>query len=282
VRRSEGGVLRIGWFATGRGETSPKLLRAAVDAIREGRLDAEIAFVFSNRQPGQFQITDAFFNQVRSYGIPLVTLSDQRFRREAGGEAARAGQPLPAWRTDYDRAVVGLLEPYAWDVGMLAGYMLITTPPLLESHTLLNLHPAAPGQPAGTWQEVIWQLIEGRVRHGGVRIHLVTPELDEGPIVTYCTYPLRGATIDLLWRAAESRPVAEIRDSEGETNPLFQEIRRRGLARELPLVIETLRAFADQRLRVEDGRIMAGTTKIVGGFDLTPEIESSLAKATVA
>ncbi|HYM15175.1 MAG TPA: formyltransferase family protein, partial [Dehalococcoidia bacterium] len=253
-------MLRIGWFATGRGETSPKLLRAAVDAIHGGRLDAEIAFVFSNREPGEFAITDTFFDQVHAYGIHLVTLSDQRFRREGGGEPARAGSPLPAWRTDYDRAVAELLRGYAWDIGMLAGYMLITTAPLLESHTLLNLHPAAPGQPAGTWQDVIWKLIEQRVDHGGVRIHLVTAELDQGPIVTYSTFPLRGATIDLLWRSTEARNVTEIRSTEGEANPLFQEIHRRGVARELPLVIETLRAFAAGRLRFEDGRIMVGTT----------------------
>ena len=85
-------MLRIGWFATGRGEGSPKLLRAAVEAIREGRLDAEIAFVFSNRERGQFDATDAFFDQVAGYGIPLVTLSDSRFRREHGGEIARIGR----------------------------------------------------------------------------------------------------------------------------------------------------------------------------------------------
>ncbi len=275
-------MLRVGWFSTGRGEGSQKLLRTTVDAIRSGRLDAEITFVFSNREPGQFEATDVFFDQVRSYGIPLVTLSDARFRRQHRGAVARSGQPLPSWRTDYDRSVAALLAGYNYDLGMLAGYMLITTPPLLESHPLLNLHPAAPGQPAGTWQEVTWKLIEQRVDHGGVRIHLVTPALDEGPIVTYCTYPLRGATIDLLWRAAENRTVDEMQDSDGETNALFQEIRRRGAARELPLVVETLRAFADHRLRFEDGRIVAGETKIVGGYDLTPEIEGSLAKATLA
>jgi folate-dependent phosphoribosylglycinamide formyltransferase PurN len=275
-------VLRIGWFSTGRGEGSQKLLRAAVEAIREGRLDAEIAFVFSNREHGQFEMTDIFFEQVRSYNIPLITLSDGRFRREHGGQVARAGQPLPVWRTEYDRQVASMLDAYNYDIGMLAGYMLITTPPLLESHPLLNLHPAAPGQPAGTWQDVTWKLIEQRVDHGGVRIHLVTPALDEGPIVTYCTYPLRGATIDLLWRGVENRTVDEIRNSEGEMNALFQEMRRRGAARELPLVVETLRAFADGRLRLEDRRIMAGDTKIVGGYDLTPEIEGSLAKASLA
>jgi folate-dependent phosphoribosylglycinamide formyltransferase PurN len=275
-------VLRIGWFATGRSEGSQKLLRAAVDAIREGRLDAEISFVFSNREPGQFEATDTFFSQVNSYGIPLVTLSDSRFRREHGGEVARLGQPLPLWRIDYDRRVAQLLEPYGCDIGMLAGYMLITTEPLFSWRPLLNLHPAAPGQPAGTWQEVTWQLIEQRVDHSGVRIHLTTETLDEGPIATYCTYSLRGATIDLLWRAVEHRSVDQIRSTDGESNPLFQEIRRRGAAREVPLVVETLRAFADGRLRLEGVRIMAGETRVVGGYDLTPEIEGTLAKAALA
>ena len=275
-------MLRIGWFATGRGEGSQKLLRSAVDAVREGRLNAEIAFVFSNRERGKYPATDEFFDQVASYGIPLVTLSDARFRREHDGEIARKGEPLPAWRTDYDRAVVDLLEPIGCDVGMLAGFMLINTTPLFSWRPLLNLHPAAPGGPAGTWQDVIWQLITDRVDFSGVRIHLSTAVLDDGPIATYCRFPLRGPTIDLLWRAAEHDDITTIRENEGETFPLFQEIRRRTTAREVPLVIETLRALADNRLRIDSERIFAGVTKVVGGFDLTPEIEGSLAKAVVA
>lgn len=276
-------MLRIGWFATGRGEGSQKLLRAAVDAIHEGRLEAEIAFVFSNREPGQFEATDTFFSQVNAYGIPLITLSDSRYRRERDGEVARMGQRLPAWRTDYDRRVVELVQPFGCDIGMLAGYMLITTEPLFTWRPLLNMHPAAPGQPAGTWQDVTWKLIEQRVDHGGVRIHLTTEALDEGPIATYCTYPLRGATIDLLWRNAEHRTVDEMRSADGESNPLFQEIRRRGAARELPLVVETLRAFSDGRLRIDGERVLlADDTKVVGGYDLTPEIERSLARAALA
>ena len=270
-------MLRIGWFSTGRGEGSQKLLRAAVEAIRAHGLEAEIAFTFSNREPGQSEATDEFFRQVESYGIPLITLSDARFRKERGGEIARVGQPLPAWRTEYDQRVSELLARYEYDLGMLAGYMLITTAPLFESHRLLNLHPAAPEGPPGTWQQVTWRLIADNAEQSGVRIHLVTEGLDDGPIVTYCRYPLRGPTIDLLWHAASDRTVEEIQASDGETSPLFLEIRRRGAAREIPLVVETLRAFADGRLRFEGGRIMAGDTRIVGGYDLTPEIEQSLA-----
>lgn len=274
-------MLRIGWFSTGRGEGSQKLLRAAVDAIRNGRLDADIAFVFSNRERGTHEATDQFFDQVLACDIPLITLSDARFRREAGGEVARKGHELPAWRRDYDRTVAQLLDQYAYDIGVLAGYMLITTEPLFTSHPLLNLHPAAPGGPAGAWQDVTWKLIAQRAGSSGVYVHLSTATLDEGPVVTYSTYPLRGANIDLLWRAAEGRTVDEIRGTEGESFPLFQEIRRRGSARELPLIVETLRSLAEGRLRIVDGRIMAGDTRIVGGFDLTPEIEGSLARASV-
>ncbi|MDP9236065.1 MAG: phosphoglycerate transporter [Chloroflexota bacterium] len=275
-------MLRIGWFSTGRGEGSQKLLRATVDAIREGRLDAEIAFVFSNREHGRYAATDAFFEKVRSYGIPLVTLSDAGFRRESGGEIAHKGDPLPPWRAEYDRSIVELLAHYEYDIGMLAGYMLITTEPLFSSHPLLNLHPAAPGGPAGTWQDVTWELIDQRADQSGVYIHLGTAVLDEGPIVTYCTYPLRGATIDPLWRAVENRRIDEIRNAEGEAFPLFREIRSRGGSRELPLVVETLRAFAAGRLRIVGDHIMAGETRIVGGYDLTPEIEATLAKAVTA
>lgn len=274
-------MLRIGWFSTGRGEGSQRLLRAAVDAIHDGTLDAEIAFVFSNRERGMSDATDEFFDQVSGYGIPLVTLSDRQFRSEHGGEVARKGQPLPAWRTEYDRAVVELLRPYDYDLGVLAGYMLVCTEPLYTSHPLLNLHPAAPDGPAGTWQDVTWELIGGRAGHSGVRTHLGTGVLDEGPIVTYCTFPLRGPNIDLLWRAVEQRGVEDVRETDGESNPLFQEIRRRGAARELPLIVETLRAFADGRLRIDGERIYAGPTRIVGGYDLTPEIERQVSQSAV-
>ena len=192
------------------------------------------------------------------------------------------GQPLPTWRSDYDARVADLLRSYPYDLGMLAGYMLVMTAPLFEGHAMLNLHPAAPGQPSGTWQEVTWQLIDPRVDHGGVRVHLVTAALDEGAIVTYSTFPLRGPTIDLLWRAVEHRNIADIRENEGEALPLFQELRRRGSARELPLVVETLRALANGRLQLRGGDIVTGQTRVVQGFDLTPEIEGSLAKAVLA
>ena len=268
-------TLRLAWFATGTGTTSPKLLRAGLDAIRSGRLDAEIAVVFCNKEPGEDAMSDAYCAEVEAAGIPLVRLSDRRFRKDRGGAVARKGEPLPQWRRDYDREVIRLLEPYAFDLGMLAGYKLIFGEEASLRWDLLNLHPALPGGPVGIWQDVIWELIETGAEHAGVMVHLATPELDGGPVVTYCAYPLRGPHLDPLWRDVECRTPEEARTGKGEDLPLFKAIRHAGVAREVPLVIETLRAVADGRIRIENKRVVDASGNVVeGGYDLTDEIEA--------
>ena len=268
-------MLRIGWFSTGRGEGSKALLRAATDAIQNGDLKAEIAFVFSNRERGEAEPTDQFFDLVQSYGLPLVTLSYSRFRRERGLPVVHTGEPLLPWRQDYDREVARLIEPYPFDLGMLAGFMLIFTGLLCERWPLLNLHPAAPGGPVGMWQDVIWELISERAEKSGITVFLCTTDLDRGPTVTYCTYPLRGPALDLLWRKVEGRSLDEVKAAEGEENTLFKEIRRQGATRELPLIVATLRAFADKRLRFEGLTVVTSRGHTIHGYDLTPEVEAA-------
>lgn len=271
-------TLRIGWFATGRGEGSPKLLRAALDAIRSGALDAEIAFVFCNRERGEYEATDRFLDLVEASGIPLLTLSSRAFRNARGGERSRAGQPLPAWRVEYDRAVMDLIAPLRFDVGMLAGYMLIFTGEAARAHSFLNLHPAAPGGPAGTWQEVAWQLIDTQAERSGVMVHLATEELDRGPPVAYCTFSLRGPAFDALWDAIDGRTAAEIEAAGGEANDLFRAIRRHGALRELALVVGTLQAFATGRVRIDDGRVVdSAGRELARGLDLTAEVDAAVA-----
>jgi phosphoribosylglycinamide formyltransferase-1 len=272
-------MLRIGWFSTGRDEAACQLLEAAWQAIQAAELKASIVFVFSNRQRGENPASDRFFGLVEGYGIPLVCLSSKRFRQERGEAPALAGEPLPAWRADYDRAVTCLLEGHPFDLGVLAGYMLIFTEEACQRYNLLNLHPAPPGGPAGTWQEVIWQLMEQGASTAGVMMHLATKELDQGPPVTYCTYSIRGPAFDGLWNDVEERTVAAVRVSQGEDNRLFQEIRRQGVMRELPLVVATLRAFADGKVRIEGGRVVDAGGRRIGAYDLTQEIDRLVGSA---
>ncbi len=271
-------TLRIGWFSTGRGEGSRRLLMAAVEAVQQGDLDAEIAFVFCNRERGEYEATDGFLDLAASFGIPCLTLSSRRFRRERGGALSKPGEPLPAWRAGYDREVAQLVAQHPFDVGMLAGYMLVFTREMSARYPLLNLHPAEPGGPVGTWQEVTWQLIDRRAERSGVMVHLATEALDEGPVVAYCSYSLRGPMFAPLWEALGSRTAADLQASENEGSPLFQEIRRQGAGRELALVVGTLRAVAGGRLRIEAGRVLdAEGRELRGGVDLTPEIDAAVA-----
>jgi phosphoribosylglycinamide formyltransferase-1 len=183
-------VQKLGWFSTGRDKAARDLLTVAQRSIALGEIQAEIAFVFCNRKLGESKPSDMFHRLVRGYGLPLITLSSRNFKAERG----------EGWRLEYDREVMKQLEEFEADLSVLAGYMLIVGEEMCRKYDMINLHPAAPGGPKGSWQEVIWQLIETKAKETGVMMHLVTPRLDEGPPVAYCTFSIRGEPFDRYWR----------------------------------------------------------------------------------
>ena len=256
---------RLGWFSTGRDKAARDLLTVAQRSIALGEIEAEIAFVFSNRQRGEAKESDLFLKLVESYGLPLVSFSSKDFK---------TSQPRlsPQWRIGYDREVMKRLEGFDADLCVLAGYMLIVGAEMCQRYNMINLHPATPGGPKGTWQEVIWQLIETKAEATGVMMHLVTPELDEGPPSTFCTFSIRGKAFDKYWREIEEQSVEEIKKSQGEDNRLFKTIRRHGLAREFPLIIATLKAFSQGKVRIEGGKVVDADGKPIKGYNLTEEI----------
>ncbi|MYC33314.1 MAG: hypothetical protein F4X64_09070 [Chloroflexi bacterium] len=268
-------MLRIGWFSTGRGEGSRGLLQFVADAILQGRLNARIEFVFSNRERGEAEGSDAFFQIVRSYGLPLVTLSSARFRQEHGGG------PMSRHREGFDRAVMELLEPFEPDVCALAGYMLICSGEMCRKYPLLNLHGALPDGPTGTWQSVIWELIASGATRTGAMIHLATEEVDRGPVLSHCELPIVGGTFDKERRKLEGRSIEQVKSEEGEENGLFQLIRAEGYRREPYLLLATLRAVAEGRVKVRPGEALdANGNPLAGthaaGFSLTAEIEAAI------
>jgi phosphoribosylglycinamide formyltransferase-1 len=61
---------------------------------------------------------------------------------------------------------------------------------------------------------------------------------------------------------------------------LFRGIRSAGVKREIPLVIETLRAFADGRIRIENRSVVDSSGASIPAIDLSPAIEESVASNT--
>ena len=273
-------MYRVGWFSTGRGEGSRGLLQATQQAITSGDLQARIEFVFCSRERGETEATDRYLNMVESYGIPLACFSYQRYRRSKGERTPPPGSPIPQWRLDYDREVMARLKDFRPDLCILAGYLLILGPEMAATYNPINLHPAAPGGPAGIWQDVIWTLIETGADTSGAMMHLAIPELDEGPVVTYCTFPIRGGEFDKHWRDIQRRSVEAVRNAEGEKHSLFKLIRHHGVIREVPLVIATVRAFSQKRIRIGPNReILDGEGRPIPGYDLTEEIDRVVAQS---
>ncbi|MFC1915733.1 phosphoribosylglycinamide formyltransferase [Chloroflexota bacterium] len=270
-------MYQLGWFSTGRGKGSRGLLKVVQDSINSGEIDAEIAFVFCSREHGETEATDIFLKMIEDYHIPLITFSYQKFKSRTGTTSTDQGKSLPSWRLDYDREVMARLQSFNPDLCVLAGYMLIVGPEMCQQYDMLNLHPAAPAGPAGTWQEVIWQLIECQAEETGAMMHLVTPELDKGPVVTYCTFPIRGEPFDKHWEEIKGHPVQQIKREQGEDNALFKLIRQYGVVRELPLVVATIKAFSQGKVKITaDKQVVDAEGKPIRGYNLTDEIDKKV------
>ena len=272
-------MYQLGWFSTGRDKAARDLLTVVQQSITQGKIEAEISFVFCNREPGEAKESDLFLKLVEGYGIPLVCFSYQRFKASVSTPPIDEGDGLPKWRLDYDREVMNRLQGFHPDLCVLAGYMLIVGADMCRRYNMINLHPAPPGGPKGTWQEVIWQLIDSQARQTGVMMHLATPELDMGPPVTYCTFPIRGRPFDKYWREIAGKTTEEIRKSQGENNRLFRLIREHGLVREFPLIVSTLKAFSQGKIRVStEKQVIDAEGKPIKGYNLTDEINKLMKK----
>jgi phosphoribosylglycinamide formyltransferase-1 len=174
LRRSADTVSRrIAVLISGRGSN----LQSIIDAIAAGRLDATIAVVISNR--------------AEAPGILRA--------REAGIEALHLSPRAHPDRNAYDRAIVDAVTARQVDLICLAGFMRLVGPPLLEAYAnrILNIHPSL--LPAFPGVEAQRRAFEHGVRVAGATVHLVTDELDSGPIVLQSAVPvLANDTVDTL------------------------------------------------------------------------------------
>jgi folate-dependent phosphoribosylglycinamide formyltransferase PurN len=253
--------LRIAWLTTGRGPGSYGALDYTLRAIDAG-LPVEVAVVFVNRERGEAEPTDRLMDMVRSRGIPLQALSSVRFRKARGGTLSRPGEPLPTWRAEYDGIVANLLGRHEFDLGVMFGYMLIATEALHGRFRFINDHPALPDGPVGTYQEVILELMRAGATESGCMMNVVTAAVDRGPAVSFCRFPIRDAANEALWQGRQPLP--------DESSPLFADIRRRGVERERPFLVETLRAVAGRSLQVPPP----------APVDLTKQVEAILSSAS--
>jgi phosphoribosylglycinamide formyltransferase-1 len=155
---------RIAVLISGRGSN----LQSIIDAIAAGTLDATITVVISNRAGAQ--------------GLARA--------RDAGIEALFVNPKDFPDRGAYDRAIVGALNARDVTLVCLAGFMRLVGAPLLDAfpQRILNIHPSL--LPSFRGLDAQRQALEHGVRVTGATVHLVTSELDDGPIILQAAVPV--------------------------------------------------------------------------------------------
>lgn len=154
----------VGVLISGRGSN----LQALIDAAKDGRLDATLALVISNKADA------GGLRRAEAAGIDTLVLDHRAF---------------PA-REDYDTALATALRARGVTLVCLAGFMRLIGPALLDAFpdAILNVHPSLlPAFPGVNAQA---QALAHGVCFSGATVHLVTGELDGGPIVTQAVVPV--------------------------------------------------------------------------------------------
>ncbi|MBI5250085.1 MAG: hypothetical protein HY912_11385 [Desulfomonile tiedjei] len=283
-------ALKMGWLSTGRDPAARNLLQTVYADLTNNKIPASIEWIFTHRDTGDASPNDEyfqremFFDLAASLKIPVGTFSHVRFMPELrkrgiaeSPSAAEASPALEEWRNLFGREVmkvVNVLPPA--DIVIMAGYMLIIGDPELDGMVLVNIHPALPWGPRGTWQEVIHQLIAEGAQEHGIMVHLVTKTLDRGPVISYCRFAIRGQGWDELWDQWKKDVQPESSREERENHPLFKKIRAEGEIRELPLLRNAIRELAFGNIVIRDRKILVGGTPQESGVELTGMIERQL------
>jgi len=132
-------------------------------------------------------------------GISLACLVTNKADCGAVEKAKRAGIPVhfvdPAGKTreTYDREVLAVLESYAIDLIALVGYMRIIGGEMVERYKdrILNVHPSLlPKFAGGMDTDVHAEVLKAGEKETGMTIHIVTEEVDGGPIVLQKSIPV--------------------------------------------------------------------------------------------
>lgn len=153
--------LNVGVLASGRGTD----LQSLIDAHQEGRIMSRVAVVLSDN--------------------PEARALERARRHEIPAHAIQVDPSLTGMdrRREHDKRLVDALKQCNVQLVVLAGYMRVVTPTLLDAfpERVLNIHPSLlPSFPGLNAQR---QALEWGARLAGCTTHLVDEEMDHGPIL---------------------------------------------------------------------------------------------------
>ncbi len=236
-------MLKIGWFSTGNGEGSLGFVKYFLEYIKKNNLDISLEYVFINREYGEQQGSDNFIDYLKINKINTITLSSKNFKKK------NLNQPFFKYRREYDLEVKNLISSYDTDLIVMAGYMLILSDILCNEFRFINLHPALPKGPKGTWVDVIKYLISNNITESGLNVHVVTNKLDSGKSIGYCNFSYGNFN-------EEWKEYYELSKNSKKINydnlKLFSIIRNQILDREKILLLFVIEEFLKNKHKLDD------------------------------
>lgn len=150
-----------------------------------------------------------------------------------------------AGREVFDTALAGCIDAFAPDLVVLAGFMRILSEGFVRHYTgrLMNIHPSL--LPSFPGLHTHQRAIEEGVRLHGCTVHFVTPTLDHGPVIIQAAVP--------------------VLDTDDEDS-----LSARVLCQEHQIYAQAVRWFAEDQLRLENGRVFLAPALDASGVLISP------------
>lgn len=159
-----GQPLKLGIMASGNGSN----FEAVAQAIRDRRLNAQIQVLIYNN-PEAYVATRA-----EKLSVPAVLIDHRNYKN----------------REDFDAQIVQNLRQWDVEWAIMAGWMRLVTPVLIEAfpNQIINIHPSL--LPSFKGIRAIEQALRAGVKITGCTVHLVALEMDSGPILMQAAVPI--------------------------------------------------------------------------------------------
>ncbi len=156
--------VKLGIMASGSGTN----FEAVARSIREGQLNAKIQVLIYNNPNAKVR------SRAEGWEVPAVLLNHREYKS----------------REEFDRSVVEVLQRHQVDWVVMAGWMRVATRVLLDAfpNKVINIHPSL--LPSFRGVRAVEQALKAKVKITGCTVHIVSLEVDSGPILVQAAVPI--------------------------------------------------------------------------------------------
>jgi len=210
-----------------------------------------------------YEVVGAFTDQPEASGVEAVRDLDVPVKSndiDAFYDQRDAPMKDMEVREEFDRETLEMIEPWDADVVVLSGYMRILTDPVVDEYTVVNVHPAdlrfeEDGERVYTGFDPVYDAVEAGEPYTRSSVHLVTPEVDDGPLLTVSRpFEVHRDLVDSLMDHGATDAVRDYVESHQEWMKWMGDG---------PALAKALELLADDRVEVRDGD--GGRTAYVDG-----------------